>query len=107
MKKLFETLDGKMFEDETEAQKYEDNFIKKYVEPRLKKLAEDKVFENFKDGDVLNVGCNFDEEGNSRGTDKIQGSKANVMRYIASRHKYWNIGNRTEIFMYNNNIIKV
>lgn len=97
MKQWFEALDGKMFEEEGLAKSYEEKLQKNVINPRLVKLAKEKVFSEFKDGDILEVGCNFDAGGNSQGRDRISGSKEKVMQYLAARGKYWNIGDQLEI----------
>ena len=107
MKKLFQTLDGKIFDNEVLALEHEALLEKDVISPRLLRLEKERAITEFKDGDIICAGRNFDEAGNSRGFDKLSGKKVDVMRFIAANNKYWNIGNQLELSLFKDDIIKV
>lgn len=107
MKTVFITIDGKQFDDEDLAKQHEEQVQEKLINPRLKILEQQAVFKNFKEGDIISAGRNFDGAGNSQGYDKIQGAKDKIMLHLAINHKYWNIGNQLELHKWENDIIQL
>ena len=90
MRLVYETIDGKQFNEKSKALAHEKSLDKKALE-RINILKKESPFTGMNELDeyYVEVSRDYDSGANPKGMDILKGNKKDLINFIAYNNKYW------------------